>query len=104
MVLLDIMMPGMDGYEVCRILKVDPRTQDVPVIFLTAKAEVEDERMGLELGAVDYLTKPISPPIALARVRNHLLLKASADFLRDQNELWRGRSPAVPRRSSPSRT
>ncbi|MBO9716071.1 MAG: two-component system response regulator [Pseudoxanthomonas sp.] len=86
LVLLDIMMPGMDGYEVCRILKAEPRTRDVPIIFLTAKAEVEDEKMGLELGAVDYLTKPISPPIALARVRNHLLLKASADFLRDQNE------------------
>ena len=86
LVLLDIMMPGMDGYEVCRILKSDPRTRDVPVIFLTAKAEVEDEKKGLELGAVDYLTKPISPPIALARVRNHLLLKASADFLRDKNE------------------
>ena len=85
LILLDIMMPGMDGYEVCRQLKAHSLTQDIPVIFLTAKAEVEDERMGLELGAVDYLTKPISPPIALARVKNHLLLKSSADFLRDKS-------------------
>ena len=86
LVLLDIMMPEMDGYEVCRRLKQDAKTRDIPIIFLTAKATAEDEQMGLELGAVDYLTKPISPPIALARVKNHLLLKASADFLRDKNE------------------
>lgn len=85
LILLDIMMPGMDGYEVCRLLKADERTRDIPVIFLTAKSEVDDERLGLELGAVDYLTKPVSPPIVLARVKNHLLLKESADFLRDQN-------------------
>lgn len=85
-VLLDVMMPEMDGYEVCRRLKADPATRDIPIIFLTAKSEVEDERLGLELGAVDYITKPISPPITLARVRNHLKLKEHADFLRDQNE------------------
>jgi putative two-component system response regulator len=85
LILLDIMMPGIDGYEVCRRLKADAATRDIPVIFLTAKAEVEDERLGLELGAVDYITKPISPPIVLARVQTHLALKASADFLRDQN-------------------
>jgi putative two-component system response regulator len=85
LILLDIMMPGMDGYEVCRQLKKQTSTQNIPVIFLTAKAGVADEKMGLELGAVDYLTKPISPPIALARVKNHLLLKASADFLRDKS-------------------
>ncbi len=84
LVLLDIMMPGMDGYEVCRRLKADPATRDIPVIFLTAKSGVEDEKMGLDLGAVDYITKPISPPIVMARVRNHLVLKASADFLRDK--------------------
>lgn len=84
LVLLDIMMPGMDGYEVCRALKADPKTQHIPVIFLTAKAEVEDEKKGLDLGAVDYITKPISPPIVLARVKAHLALKASADFLRDK--------------------
>ena len=85
-VLLDVMMPEMDGYEVCRRLKGNPATRDIPIIFLTAKSEVEDEKLGLDLGAVDYITKPISPPITLARVRNHLMLKAHADFLRDQNE------------------
>ncbi|NGZ04746.1 MAG: two-component system response regulator [Magnetococcales bacterium] len=86
LILLDIMMPGMDGYEVCRHLKADPLGRRIPVIFLTAKAEVEDERLGLELGAVDYLTKPVSPPIVLVRVKNHLTLKASADFLRSKND------------------
>lgn len=86
LVLLDIMMPGIDGYEVCRQLKVDIRTRNIPVIFLTAKAEVEDEKKGLEYGAVDYITKPISPPILMQRVKNHLLIKASQDFLRDKNE------------------
>jgi putative two-component system response regulator len=86
LILLDIMMPGMDGYEVCRNLKSEPSTRDIPVIFLTAKSEVEDEKRGLELGAVDYITKPISPPIVMARVANHLALKSSADFLRDKAE------------------
>ncbi len=85
LVLLDIMMPGMDGYEVCRRLKAEPRTRDIPVIFLTAKAEVEDEQHGFDLGAVDYITKPISPPIVMARVRTHLALKVAADFLKDKN-------------------
>ncbi|MEO5347822.1 MAG: response regulator [Magnetococcus sp. YQC-9] len=74
MILLDIMMPGMDGYEVCRQLKANPSTAHIPVIFITAKSEVEDERKGLELGAVDYITKPISPPIVEIRVRTHLAL------------------------------
>ena len=85
LILLDVMMPGMDGYEVCNRLKADPRTRDIPVIFLTAKSDVEDERHGLELGAVDYITKPISPPIVMARVKTQLVLKASSDFLRDKN-------------------
>lgn len=85
LVLLDIMMPGMDGYEVMQKLRADASTRDIPVIFLTAKSEVEDEKAGLDLGAVDYITKPISPPIVLARVRNHLELKAARDFLRDKN-------------------
>jgi putative two-component system response regulator len=85
LVLLDIMMPEMDGYEVCRQLKGNPTTRDIPVIFLTAKAETSDEQMGFELGAVDYITKPISPPIVLARVKTNLQLKASADFLKDKN-------------------
>jgi len=85
LILLDIMMPGMDGYEVCRRLKSDPRTMNTPVIFLTAKTGLEDEKKGLELGAVDYITKPVSPPIVMARVKNHLALKTIDDFLRDQN-------------------
>ena len=86
LILLDIMMPGMDGYEVCRRLKDDHAFRAIPVIFLTAKSDPDDERRGLELGAVDYITKPISPAIVLARVRTHLALKASADFLRDKND------------------
>lgn len=85
LILLDIMMPDMDGYEVCQALKADARTRDIPVIFLTAKVEIEDEQKGLELGAVDYITKPISPPIVLARVETHLSLKRASDFLRDKN-------------------
>jgi putative two-component system response regulator len=85
LILLDIMMPGMDGYEVLRHIQSNPQTRNIPVIFLTAKSEVDDEKKGLELGAVDYITKPISPPIVLARVKNHLMLKASADFLRDKS-------------------
>lgn len=84
-ILLDIMMPDIDGYEVCRILKADKKTSVIPIIFLTAKTEIEDETRGLELGAVDYITKPISPPIVLARVKTHLALKRMQDFLRDQN-------------------
>jgi putative two-component system response regulator len=85
LILLDIMMPEMDGYEVCTRLKAYPATRRIPVIFLTAMAEVADETKGLSLGAVDYITKPISPPIVLARVRTHLALKAAADFLHDKN-------------------
>ncbi|HEY4161662.1 MAG TPA: two-component system response regulator [Dongiaceae bacterium] len=90
LVLLDIMMPEMDGYEVCRRLKADARTRHIPVIFLTAMSKSEDERLGLEVGAVDYITKPISPPILLARVKTHLLLKSSSDFLKDKNAYLEG--------------
>ncbi|MDQ5910407.1 MAG: cyclic di-GMP phosphodiesterase [Pseudomonadota bacterium] len=85
LILLDIMMPGMDGYEVCQRLKADPQTSDIPIIFLTAKVQVEDEEKGLKLGAVDYITKPISPPIVLARVETHLTLKNARQFLKDRN-------------------
>ncbi|WPL16825.1 Cyclic di-GMP phosphodiesterase response regulator RpfG [Thiorhodovibrio winogradskyi] len=74
MVLLDIMMPGMDGLEVCRQLKEDFTTRHIPVIFITAKISIEDEIRGLALGAVDYIVKPISPPIVQARVRTQLAL------------------------------
>jgi putative two-component system response regulator len=86
LILLDIMMPGMDGYEVCWRLKHDHKTQNIPVIFLTSKMEEEDEKKGLELGAVDFILKPISPAIVLARVKNHLSLKVKADRLQDQKE------------------
>ncbi len=86
LILLDVMMPGVDGYETCRQLKADPKTAGIPVIFLTAKSQVEDEAMGLTLGAVDYLTKPISPPILFARVATQLTLARAHQQLRDQNE------------------
>lgn len=86
LILLDIMMPGIDGYEVCRLVKNAYPVRDIPVIFLTAKSHVEDEQKGLKLGAVDYITKPISPAIVIARVQTHLQLKRMRDFLKDKNE------------------
>ena len=86
LIILDIMMPGMSGFEVCERLKSEAGTRDIPVIFLTAMTSTEDERRGLELGAVDFITKPVNPPIVMARVATHLQVKAAADFLRDKNE------------------
>lgn len=74
LILLDILMPDMDGYEVCRKLKADRKTRDIPVIFVTSMSDVEDETMGFEVGAVDYITKPVSPPIVRSRVKTHLAL------------------------------
>ena len=74
LILLDVMMPDMDGYEVCRRLKADPTTANIPVIFVTAKHDIKDEEKGFELGAVDYIIKPISPPLVKARVRTHIAL------------------------------
>jgi putative two-component system response regulator len=74
LILLDVMMPGMSGYEVCAALKADPRTASIPVIFVTALNDTDDELEGFEAGAVDYITKPVSPPIVRARVRTHLSL------------------------------
>ena len=74
LILLDIMMPGIDGFEVCKRLKEDPTTSHIPIIFVTAKITTADETRGFDLGAVDYITKPISPPVVLARVRTHLAL------------------------------
>jgi len=90
LILLDIVMPGIDGFEVCRRLKADPATADIPVIFLTSRSQVEDEQLGFDVGGVDYLLKPISPPIVLARVRTHLQAKTVRDFLRDQNAFLEG--------------
>lgn len=85
LILLDIMMPRLSGYDVIRALKSNPKTREIPVIFLTAMSEPEDEKKGLELGAVDYITKPISPPILLARIKTQLQVKAASDFLNDKN-------------------
>ena len=74
LILLDIMMPGVSGLEICRRLKANPDRRRIPIIFVTAMSSTEDERRGLEIGAVDYITKPISPPIVMARVRTHLAL------------------------------
>ena len=82
LILLDVVMEGMDGHEVCRRLKVDPMTQDIPIIFITAQQQESDEVLGLELGAVDFISKPINTTIVRARVRTHLTLKLQSDLLR----------------------
>lgn len=74
LILLDVQMPGLDGYAVCRALKADVRTQAIPVIFVTGLADVRDEEAGFVAGAVDYIAKPVSPPLVRARVRAHLSL------------------------------
>lgn len=81
LVLLDVLLPDLDGFEVCRELKSSPATRDTPVIFVTALEDVSDEARGFEVGGVDYITKPISPPLVRARVRTHLELKAARDLL-----------------------
>jgi len=81
LILLDIEMPGMDGYEVCRRLKADQETQKIPIIFVTASDQEEEEEKGLQLGAVDYITKPIRPSIVSARVNTHITLKLQHDKL-----------------------
>ncbi|MGB4075069.1 response regulator [Pseudomonas sp.] len=86
LILLDIMMPGMDGYEVLRRLQQDAAAASIPVIFLTAMTAAEDEKIGLDLGAVDYISKPINPAIVLARVHTQLQLKFARDVLQNHNE------------------
>jgi len=103
-ILLDVMMPEMDGYEVCKRLKADPKTAQIPIIFLTARTDVEDEKRGFELGAVDYITKPISPPILFARVKSQLLVKRSADFCEIKQPSWSRRSSGAPRKFQRFRT
>ena len=87
LILLDVMMPGMNGYQVFTQLRANPATQDIPVIFITAMNSAEAELHGLDLGAVDYITKPIVPPIVLARVRTQLELKQARDWLANKNTL-----------------
>ncbi|QTA93133.1 response regulator [Desulfonema magnum] len=84
-ILLDILMPGMDGFEVCRRLKNDPAEKDIPVIFLTALGEMEDKTAGFEAGAVDYITKPFDPCEVRARVKTHLDLRDSHKELKKIN-------------------
>lgn len=86
LILLDVMMPKMDGYEACRQLKANSKTKNIPVIFVTAKSDVLDELKGFELGAVDYITKPISPPIVNARIKTHLSMRAAYLKLEIQNQ------------------
>ncbi|MCJ0763494.1 adenylate/guanylate cyclase domain-containing protein [Variovorax terrae] len=86
LILLDIMMPDMDGYDVMRRLRQDPATAAIPVIFLTALTSVDEEQFGLDLGATDYITKPISPPILLARVKTHLEHNLNARRLQSLSE------------------
>jgi PleD family two-component response regulator len=81
LVLLDIAMPGMDGFEVCRQLKADPLTRDIPVIFVTAHNDTSHETLGLEMGAVDFIVKPINAAVVRARVKTHLSFARSSSLL-----------------------
>ncbi|MDM8536043.1 hybrid sensor histidine kinase/response regulator, partial [Desulfobacterales bacterium HSG17] len=100
LILLDIMMPEMDGYEVCRKLKNDEKTRLIPVIFITAKMEIEDEAKGLELGAIDYIGKPISPSIVKARIKNHLELKLAREKIERQKKILEEQNRVVLESSS----
>ena len=84
-ILLDIMMPGIDGYEVCKRLKANDATKDIPVIFLTAKTDIEDAQRGFDLGGADYIIKPILPPVVLARIHTHIALKLAREFMKGKN-------------------
>jgi DNA-binding response OmpR family regulator len=85
LILLDIMMPGMDGFEVCRLLKEKEETKEIPIIFLTARNETEDIIKGFELGGVDYISKPFNKEELFARVNNHIQLKIAKDLLIQNN-------------------
>jgi len=86
LILLDVVMPGMDGYEVCRRLKATPATREIPVIFLTGKTDAENEEKGFEVGAVDYIHKPFSPPLILTRVKNQLALQSALRQAREDRD------------------
>ncbi len=87
LILLDVMMPEIDGYTICRILKASPETKDIPVIFVTAMNQVEDEEKGLEMGAIDYIVKPYSATIVKAKVKNHMELKLYRDMLKNASRV-----------------
>src|SRR5690606_10382493 len=89
LILLDVMMPGMSGHHVCRTIKQDAATSAIPIIFVTALADTENEHLGLELGAVDYITKPFNPHIVRARVRTHLRLVSVDEVLQTRLEIVR---------------
>ena len=85
LILLDVMMPKIDGFEICRRLKANTKLSDVPVIFITSKTDIEDEERGFSVGASDFIHKPISAPIVTARVRTHIKIKFMLDFLKFEN-------------------
>ena len=85
LILLDIMMPDIDGFETCRRLKANPKLVDIPVIFITSKNEDEYEELGFSVGASDFIHKPINAPILVARVKTHLKIKLVMDYLRNEN-------------------
>jgi putative two-component system response regulator len=85
LILLDVMMPEIDGFEICRRLKANTKLADVPVIFITSKTDVEDEERGFAVGASDFIHKPISAPIVSARVKTHIKIKFLLDFLKAEN-------------------
>jgi putative two-component system response regulator len=85
LILLDVMMPNIDGFEICRRLKADTKLSDVPVIFITSKTDVEDEERGFSVGASDFIHKPISAPIVTARVNTHIKIKFMLDYLKFEN-------------------
>lgn len=87
LILLDVMMPEIDGYTICRILKASPETREIPVIFVTAMSQEDDEAKGLEMGAIDYIVKPYSAAIVKARVRNHMELKMYRDMLKNASRI-----------------
>ncbi|MGO8756311.1 MAG: response regulator [Gallionellaceae bacterium] len=85
LILLDVMMPEIDGFETCRRIKANPKLADVPVIFITSKNDVQDEEQGFSVGASDFIHKPISAPVVAARVKTHLKIKYMLDYLRNEN-------------------
>jgi len=87
LILLDVMMPELNGFDVCRIIKSEAQFEDIPILFLTALDSLDGEAMGLELGGIDYLTKPVNLPLLRMRIRNHLELKRRADLVKEQRDL-----------------
>jgi putative two-component system response regulator len=85
LILLDVMMPKIDGFEICRRLKTEIKLSDVPVIFITSKTDIEDEERGFSVGASDFIHKPISAPIVTARVKTHIKIKFMLDYLKYEN-------------------